>query len=91
MREMVFANDDFDVHAHFAVTAEDFNDATRRSCAAARIAGELDVDDGAVQFRQTQAAAGTDGSAESSWSFARRAGVSSSPGGMMISWARRVS
>jgi hypothetical protein len=50
VREVMLANDDFDIDAEVAGTAEDFYDASGWRCAATRVAGELDVDYGAVEF-----------------------------------------
>src|SRR2546422_9473709 len=46
VREMVLADDDFDVHAEFARAAEDFHHASGGSHAAAGKANQLDIDDG---------------------------------------------
>src|SRR2546430_3009114 len=51
---MVLADDDFGVYTEFARAAQDFDDAARGSGAAPRIANQLDVDDGAIEFRKTR-------------------------------------
>jgi hypothetical protein len=56
VRQMMFANDDFDVHADFAGAAENFGDPPGRGDAAFRKARELDVYDGTVKLGKTQAA-----------------------------------
>ena len=55
VREVVLADDDFDVDADVAGAAEDFDDAARRRGAATREARDFDVDDGAVEFGKAQA------------------------------------
>src|SRR6202051_3331738 len=45
VREVMLANDDFDVDAEVAGAAEDFDDASGGRRAATRVAGELDVGD----------------------------------------------
>src|SRR6267154_2776253 len=57
--EMMLANDDLGVDAEFARTAENFDDAAGRRSAAVRIAEQLDVDDGAVEFVETRDAPGS--------------------------------
>src|SRR5487761_890000 len=54
MREMMFADDDLNIHAHFARTAENFDYAPRGSDAAARIARHLDVHDRAIKFGEPE-------------------------------------
>jgi hypothetical protein len=57
----MFANDDFGIHAEIAGAAKDFDDAAGGRSAAARIAKEFDVDDGAVELgnvRETLLACG---------------------------------
>lgn len=61
VRKVMLANDDFDVHAHFAVAAKDLDDAAHRRSASTRKASELHVHDSAVEFRKSQAAAGAHG------------------------------
>src|SRR5690348_4657492 len=56
MGQVVLADDDFDVHAHFARASDDFDDASRRRNTAFRIACELHVYDSAVELREAQAA-----------------------------------
>jgi hypothetical protein len=46
----MLADDDFDVDAEVAGAAEDFDDAPGWRGAATGVAGELDVDYGAVEF-----------------------------------------
>ena len=47
---MMFANQNFDVHAEIARTSKDFNHAPGRGHAAARKSRELHVDNGAIQL-----------------------------------------
>ncbi len=58
MRHLMFANDDFDVNADVAGTAENFDDLPGRRKAALGIARDLHIDDGAIEFREAQAAVG---------------------------------
>ena len=50
VREVMLANDDLDVDAEIAGTAENFDDASGGGSAAAGKLQHLDVDDGAVEF-----------------------------------------
>ena len=56
VRQMMFADQDLDVHAEIAGPPENFDHASRRRHAAARKARHLHVDDGAIEFRQPHAA-----------------------------------
>ena len=57
VRQVMLADDDFDVDAEIAGAAENFDDAAGRRSAAARKAQNLDVDDGAVEFVDARNAA----------------------------------
>jgi hypothetical protein len=57
MRQMVLADHDFGVHAHIAGAAENFNHAARGRDAALGKTRQLNVDYGAIEFGQAQAAA----------------------------------
>ena len=64
VRKMMLANNDFGIHTEIAGAAEDFDDAAGGRSAAARIAEEFDVDDGAVELgnvRETLLARGVPG------------------------------
>ena len=56
VRQMMLANDDLDVDADVAGTAENFNHAARRCETALRIARDLHVHHGAIQLRQPHSA-----------------------------------
>lgn len=79
MREMMLANDDFDVDAHFTVAAENFDDASGGSDAGVRETRQFNVDDGAIELRQAQTAAGArqlaGGGAELLLQFGRELGA----------------
>jgi hypothetical protein len=47
---MMLANDDLDIHAKFAGTSKNFDDASRSGHAAARETGKFDVNDSTVKF-----------------------------------------
>src|ERR1700732_928063 len=51
---MMFANQDFDVHAEIARPPENFDHAAWGGHAPARKTSQLHVDDGAIELRQTQ-------------------------------------
>ena len=55
VREMMFPDQDLDVHAEIAGATENFDHASGRGDAAARKASHLHVYDGAIKFRQTHA------------------------------------
>jgi hypothetical protein len=59
VRQVVLANDDFGVDAEIAGTAEDFNDASNGSRAAAAVANEFGIDDGAIEFGDVREALAT--------------------------------
>ena len=94
MRQVMLANDDFDVDAEIAGAAENFDDASGGRSAAARKAQDLDVDDGAVEFVEMRDAGVRDVSrgdrsrhvrpfdrgGRARPSFSASCGVSSSPG-----------
>ena len=67
MRQVVLADDDFDVDAEIARAAENFDDAPGGCCATARKAHELHVHDGAVEFFQAR-----DASSAGCWFHRRR-------------------
>ena len=52
MRQMMLANDDFNVHADFAGTSKNFDHAAGRREAAFGIARDFDIHNGAIEFRQ---------------------------------------
>ena len=58
VRQMMLANDDFDVDADVAGTAENFDHAAHGREAAAREARDFGVHDGAIEFGKAQAAIG---------------------------------
>ena len=95
VREVMLADDDFDVDAEVAGAAEDFYDASGWRGAAARVAGELDVDYGAVEFGKDWEALGAsplgDLFGRVNLIFRAIAGVNSSPGGISISLWMRMS
>src|SRR5579875_246834 len=72
VRKVMLANDNFDVHPHFAVATENLEDAAYRRSAGARKAGKLDVHDGAIKFRESQAAARAPGISSQPEFFAKR-------------------
>ncbi len=55
IRQMMFADDEFNVHADFAGAAEDFENASGGREATFRISHDLNVDDGAIEFREARA------------------------------------
>src|SRR5215472_429008 len=60
MGQMVLADDDLGIYTKVAGTTQDFDDAANRCSATPRIAHELDVDDSAIEFRQSRNAPPTD-------------------------------
>ncbi len=91
VRQMVLANDDFDVDADIAGAAENFDHAAHRREAAARKARDFDVHDRAIEFGKAQAAIRGRAAAPRGRVSARSSGVSSSPGGIRTScWRRDV-
>jgi len=54
VREMMFANQDFDVHPEIARPPKNFDHASSRRHAAARKTRQLHVDDGAIKVRRTR-------------------------------------
>ena len=60
MREMMLADDDLGINAEIAGTPENLDDAAGRRCASVRIAQQLHVHDGSVQFIQPRDAPRSD-------------------------------
>ena len=87
VRQVMLANQNFHVHAEIAGPSENFDHAARRRHSAARKARQLHVDDGAIEFRQADASLRL---VQAQLSRCN-SGVSSSPGGIIISCSRRDS
>ena len=68
MWQVMFADDDLDIHADFAGAAENFDDASDGSEAAFGVARDFHIHDGAIEFREARVAhcrwAGPFGSAQ---------------------------
>ena len=92
MRQVMLADDDFNVDADLARASEYFKHAARRRQAALRIARDLHVHDRAIEFRQTQRGeCSTAPPLPSRPTFSRNSAVNSSPGGIATSCWIRVS
>ncbi len=88
VRQVVLADQDFDVDAEFARPPQHLEHAPRRRHAPAREPRQFDVHHGAIQLREPLRRLPAGCRAPS---FACNSGVSSSPGGMIIACVIRVS